>query len=127
MKKIVLTVAMLVATTVAALQVQAQSTSSEGNAANPAQSKTGNASESTNDGTKTRAQPSSTVTGSRPKENSMSDKSQGNTQRDREKRRRVHSDADGKTDVGQVKPKADPKTRKKRGSGRSFGNTGTDN
>ncbi|RAJ95945.1 hypothetical protein LX87_03695 [Larkinella arboricola] len=127
MKTIRMTVAALVTVIALSLQTQAQTTSSEGNAANTAQSKTGTGTAQQPNSGQNRAKIERKVTGSRPEVNSASDKSdryRTDNMPNREKRSTVSSDADGRKSVGGVRPKADPKTKKKRGEGRSFGNTG---
>ncbi|GAB3273029.1 hypothetical protein GCM10027347_45100 [Larkinella harenae] len=125
MKTLKITVATLVTLGILSFQAQAQTTTKEGNAANPAQSNTSNSNESTTDAAKTRPGVSRKVTGSRPPVNSMSDKSQNKAQMDREKR--APSDADGKVSTNRGRPKADPKAKQKKGEGRSFGNTAPEN
>ena len=127
MKTIRMTVAALVTVITLSLQAQAQTTSSEGNAANTAQSKNGNVKAQQPASGQTRAKVERKVTGSRPDVNSASDKTdhyRTDNMANREKRSTVSSDADGRKSVVQGRPKADPKTKEKRGNGRSFGNTG---
>lgn len=124
MKTIRTTVAALVTIIALSLHAQAQTTTSEGNAANSAQSKNGSAKEEKPASGQTRAKVERTVTGSRPEVNSTSDKYRENNMPNREKRSTVTSDADGKKDVVRGRPKADAKTKEKRGNGRTFGNTG---
>ncbi|MFD1141355.1 hypothetical protein ACFQ4C_09555 [Larkinella insperata] len=127
MKTIRMTVATLVTVLAITLQTSAQTTTSEGNAANTAQSRNGNVKEQQPASGQTRAKVERKVTGSRPDVNSASDKTdkyREDNMPNREKRSTVTSDADGKKSVVRGRPKADPKTKQKRGEGRSFGNTG---
>ncbi|GAB3332084.1 hypothetical protein GCM10027299_38290 [Larkinella ripae] len=125
MKKIAISLAVLAAVVTTTLSAQAQTTTSENNAANSAQSKSGNVKAEDAESGKSRAGVSRVVTGSRPKENSTSDKFDSSNQTSRENR--ASSDADGKVSVQKGRVKADPKTKQKRSNGRTFGNTNPDN
>ncbi|MGA0558259.1 hypothetical protein ACO2Q8_16485 [Larkinella sp. VNQ87] len=127
MKKIMMALGVLLLTGSAA--VQAQSTSSENNANNSAQSKSGTSNSGSTNEAKSKTTVTRTVTGARsentsPESNSTADRFGKNKQTSREKRDLPASDADGGTSVIKGRPKADPKTKAKRGSDRSFGNTG---
>ena len=125
MRKIMLTVAALIAIVAITQQTQAQSTSSEGNAANPAQSRNGNVRDNGTEAGKSRAGVSRNVTGLRPDSNSTSNKF-GRSSKQEKQEARSPSRSDGNVTTKNGRPKADPKTKKERGKGRSFGNTGSD-
>ncbi|RRB00821.1 hypothetical protein [Larkinella rosea] len=125
MKKVMLMAAVWVGLMATALQTQAQSTSSEGNAANPAQSRNGKMQQPEIEPGRARAKEGREVSGSRPDSNSLSDKfGRSGKQADREARSPSNSDGAVST---KMKAKADPKTKKKRSNGRTFGNTGSEN
>ncbi|WP_138992414.1 hypothetical protein [Larkinella sp. C7] len=103
---------------------QAQTTSSEGNAANSAQSKNGNVKEQKTEPGKTRAGISRNVTGVRPDSNSTSNKF-GRSGQQANREARSPSTADGKVSE-KNRSRSYPKAKNDRSNGRTFGNTGTD-
>jgi Tfp pilus assembly protein PilE len=123
MKKGILIVAVL-AGLVASLPTQAQTTSSEGNAANSAQSKNGHVKEQKTEPGKNRAGVSRNVTGVRPDSNSTSNKF-GRSGKQASRDARSPSSADGKVSKKNTS-KSYPKAKDDRSNGRTFGNTGSD-
>ena len=123
MKKGILIVAVLTGL-VTSLPTQAQTTSSEGNAANSAQSKNGNVKQEKTEPGKTRAGVSRNVTGVRPDSNSTSNKF-GRSGKQASRDARSPSSADGKVSE-KNRPKSHPKAKNDRSNGRTFGNTGSD-
>ncbi|KAA9349180.1 hypothetical protein [Larkinella humicola] len=124
MKKGIL-IAAVVAGLFSTLPTQAQTTSSEGNAANPSQGKSTNVKEQKTESGKTRAGISRNVTGVRPDSNSTSNKF-GRSGKQASREARSPSTADGKVSVKE-KAKASPKTKKERSKGRTFGDAGSEN
>ncbi|GAB3935499.1 hypothetical protein [Larkinella terrae] len=125
MKKVTLMAVVWVGMMVTTLQTQAQSTSSEGNAANPAMSKNGKMQQPEVESGRARAKVSREVSGSRPDSNQLSNKF-GRSSKQADREGRAPSNSDGKVST-KMRPKADAATKKKRSNGRTFGDTGSEN